>query len=111
MSEKPTEESVAALADTMAVVSSIGSVCELAAVTRFFNGNPNLGTVSGGFDQFTGKPGRKRWNAVGTIVGRGWDDVLSAIEEVMSTPDVDEQASAKAADELAEEREEPEEPK
>lgn len=29
LSEKPTEESVTALANTMAVVSSIGSVCEL----------------------------------------------------------------------------------
>lgn len=36
--------------------------------------------------------------------------MLSAIEEIISTPDVDADASAKAADELAEEREEPEEP-
>src|SRR5215472_10305857 len=39
VSEKPTEESVTALANTLAIVSSIGSVCELAAVMKFFNGN------------------------------------------------------------------------
>ena len=58
-----------ALANTLAVVSSIGSVCELPAVTRFFNGNPNLGLLSGGIEQFTGKAGLKRWSVVGEIVG------------------------------------------
>ena len=55
--EKPTEESVNALAGALAIVSSIGSVCELAAVSKFFNGNPSLGTVSGGIDHFAGKAG------------------------------------------------------
>jgi malonyl-CoA decarboxylase len=50
-------------------------VCELPAVTRFFNGNPNLGLVSGGIEQFTGKAGLKRWSNVGDIVARGWDSV------------------------------------
>ena len=64
VSEKPTEESVNALAEALAIVSSIGSVCELAAVSKFFNGNPSLGTVSGGIDHFTGKAGAKRWNSL-----------------------------------------------
>ncbi|HZC51033.1 MAG TPA: primosomal protein [Mycobacterium sp.] len=110
VSEKPTEESVAALAGTLAIVSSIGSVCELPAVAKFFNGNPSLGTVSGGIDNFTGKAGAKRWDAIGEVIGRSWDDVLSAIDDVVSTPEVDEKLSAKAADELAEELEEPDEP-
>ena len=110
VSEKPTEESVAALAGTLAIVSSIGSVCELPAVAKFFNGNPSLGTVSGGIDNFTGKAGAKRWDAIGEVIGRSWDDVLSAIDDVVSTPEVDEALSAKAADELAEELEEPDEP-
>ncbi|MBB3602416.1 hypothetical protein FHT40_002049 [Mycolicibacterium sp. BK556] len=109
LSEKPTEESVTALANTMAVVSSIGSVCELPTVTRFFNGNPNLGLLSGGFEQFSGKPGLKRWSVVGEIVGRGWDGVLSAIDEVISTPEVDERAAKAAAAELDEPYEEEDE--
>ena len=48
LSDKPTKESVDALAQTLAVVSSLGSVCDLPTVTRFFNGNPNLGWVTGG---------------------------------------------------------------
>jgi hypothetical protein len=106
VSEKPTEESVAALASALAIVSSIGSVCELAAVAKFFNGNPNLGTVSGGIDNFTGKAGAKRWDLIAEVIGRSWDDVLSAIDDIVSTPEVDAALSAKAADELAEELEE-----
>ncbi|OJZ70053.1 primosomal protein [Mycobacterium paraffinicum] len=106
VSEKPTEESVTGLARTLSLVSSIGSVCELPAVSKFFNGNPTLGTVSGGIDHFAGKAGLKRWNAIGEIIGRGWDDVLSAIEGIVTTPEVDEKLSARAADELAEEPEE-----
>lgn len=109
VAEKPTEESVNALAAALAIVSSVGSVCELAPVSKFFNGNPDLGTVSGGIDLFSGKAGHKRWNSIAEIIGRSWDDVLSAVEKMISTPEVDEDASAKAAEELDEEPEEPEE--
>ncbi|ORW50606.1 primosomal protein [Mycobacterium paraense] len=106
VSEKPTEESVAALAGTLAIVSSIGSVCELPAVAKFFNGNPSLGTVAGGIDTFTGKAGQKRWNAIAEVIARSWDDVLGAIDKIVSTPEVDDDDAAKAAEELAEERDE-----
>ncbi|PBA70231.1 protein export chaperone SatS [Mycobacterium avium] len=108
VSEKPTEESVTALAGVLAIVSSIGSVCELAAVSKFFNGNPALGTVSGGIEHFTGKAGAKRWHAIAEIIARGWDDVLGAIDDIATTPEVDETLSAKAEDELAEERDDEE---
>lgn len=102
LAEKPTEASVRSLAGTLAIVSSIGSVCELPAVTRFFNGNPNLGWVSGGLEQFTGRAGRKRWNAVGEIVARSWDGVVNAIDEFVTTPAVDPKLSAAAQAELDE---------
>jgi hypothetical protein len=102
LADKPTEESVNSLTNTLAVVSSIGSVCELPGVTRFFNGNPNLGLVAGGIEQFTGRAGRKRWDTVGEIVARGWDGVLTAIDEIVTTPAVDEGAVAVAAAELDE---------
>lgn len=102
LAEKPTAASVGGLANTLAVVSSLGSVCELPTVTRFFNGNPNLGLVTGGVEQFTGRSGRKRWETVGEIVVRGWGGVLSAIDEIVTTPEVDERAAAAATAELAE---------
>lgn len=102
LAEKPTEESVDALAGTLAVVSSIGSVCELPKVSRFFNGNPNLSLVAGGIDQFTGRAGRKRWSAIGEIFTRGWDGVIEAVDEILTTPEVDQSIAAQAAAELEE---------
>jgi len=102
LAEKPTEASVTALANTLAVVSSIGTVCELPAVTRFFNGNPNLGQVMGGIDQFSGRAGRKRWEAIAQTVGRSWDGVVAAIDEIITTPTVDAGMAERAVAELDE---------
>jgi hypothetical protein len=102
LAEKPTEESVAELARTLAIVSAIGSVCELAAISKFFNGNPVLSSVSGGLDSFSDKVGLRRWDEIGAVVEKGWDKVIDAIDEVISIPDVDSDASAKAEAELEE---------
>src|ERR1700759_2681404 len=102
VSEKPTADTLATLANALTIVSSIGSVCELPAVMKFFNGNPTRGPVSGGIDHFPGKAGLKRWHAIADVVARSWDDVLSAVDEIVSTPDVDSTASDAAAAELAE---------
>jgi hypothetical protein len=109
VAEKPSEETVKELHRTLAIASSIGSVCEMPAVTKFFNGNPVLGTVGGGIEAFAGRPGRKRWAEIEAVIGRGWDNVVDAIDEIVTIPDVDEAASEKAAAELAEPAPEPEE--
>jgi hypothetical protein len=108
VAEKPSEETVKQLHNTLAIASAIGSVCEMPAVTKFFNGNPVLGTVGGGIDSFAGRPGRKRWAEIETVIGRSWDNVVDAIDEIVTIPDVDEAASEKAEAELAEPAPEPE---
>jgi hypothetical protein len=108
VAEKPSEETVKDLHRTLALVSSIGSVCEMPAVTKFFNGNPVLGTVGGGIDAFAGRAGRKRWAEIEAVIGRGWDNVVDAIDEIVTIPDVDEAASEKAEAELAEPAPKPE---
>src|ERR1700752_2912479 len=108
VAEKPSEETIKELHRTLAIASAIGSVCEMPAVTKFFNGNPVLGTVGGGMDAFAGRPGRKRWAEIEAVIGRGWDKVVDAIDEIVSIPDVDESASKKAEAELAEPAPEPE---
>ncbi len=108
VAEKPSEETTKELHRTLALASAIGSVCEMPAVTKFFNGNPVLGTVGGGLDAFAGRPGRKRWAEIEAVIGRGWDNVVDAIDEIVTIPDVDEAASKKAEAELAEPAPEPE---
>ncbi|VEG52187.1 Uncharacterised protein [Mycolicibacterium aurum] len=102
LSQKPTQENVDALHGALAVVSSIGSVCELPAVTKFFNGNPMLGTVGGGAEAFAGRAGRKRWAEIEKVIARGWDKVIEALDEIITIPEVDAAAAAKAQAELDE---------
>lgn len=108
VAEKPTEESVTSLHRTLAIVSAIGSVCELPAVSKFFNGNPMLGSLGAGAESFGGRAGRKRWAEIEAVIGRGWDNVVDAIDEIVSVPEVDDRVSEKAAAELAEPAPEPE---
>ncbi|MGH3582887.1 MAG: protein export chaperone SatS, partial [Mycobacterium sp.] len=102
VAEKPTEESVESVHRALAFVSAIGSVCDLPTITKMFNGNPVLGTIGGGLDAFAGRAGRKRWTEIEAAIGRSWNAVIDAIDELVTTPDVDEAASAKAQKELDE---------
>jgi hypothetical protein len=108
VAEKPSEETVTEVHRTLGIASSIGSVCEMPAVTKFFNGNPVLGTVGGGIEAFAGRPGRRRWSEIETVIGRGWDNVVDAIDEIVTIPDVDAAAAKKAQAELDEPAPEPE---
>jgi hypothetical protein len=107
VAEKPTEDSVAALLGALSIVQAIGSVCDITAVSKLFNGNPVLGSVGGGIDAFEGRAGRKRWTEIEAVIGRSWDGIIDAIDEIVTTPDVDAAASEKAAAELAEPAPEP----
>lgn len=102
VAEKPTEDSVKTLRAALGFVSAIGSVCDLPTVTKMFNGNPVLGTIGGGLDAFSGRAGRKRWAEIEAVIGRAWDGVIDAIDELVTTPEVPAAESAKAEAELAE---------
>ena len=102
VAEKPTEESVAKVLGALSVVQAIGSVCDLIAVSKFFNGNPVLGSLGGGLASFEGRVGRKRWADIEAVINRNWDGVVDSIDGIVTVPDVDAKATEKAEAELAE---------
>ncbi len=103
VADKPTEESVQGLHRALAIVSSIGSVCDLTTISKFFNGNPVVCTLGGGLGSFCGRAGRKRWGEIEAVIGRGWEGVLDAIDEIVTVPEgVDAGAVKKALAELDE---------
>ena len=89
LGENPTESSVDEIDQSFAIARSIGEVCELDTVTKFFNGNPVLAAVTHGMDEFYGREGLKLWKSIRKTVAKGWDDVLDAIQGVITTPPVD----------------------
>ncbi|GAB36584.1 hypothetical protein [Gordonia otitidis] len=111
--EDPTPEVIAELEDALEIVRILGEVCELVTITKFFNGNPILGAVTTGTRNFEGRDGVDLWVRIGRLIAKHWDDVLDAIDDVITTPDVDAATVAIAADELeaaasAEDEDEPE---
>ncbi|ORM25946.1 primosomal protein [Williamsia sp. 1135] len=99
-SEDPTPEVIAKLEDVLEIVRIIGEVCELTAITKFFNGNPILGAVTTGTRNFVGKDGAELWERIGTLIDKRWDDVIDAIDAVITTPEVDAEAVSVAEAEI-----------
>jgi len=99
---KPTADSVTSLRRTLQIVGTIGTVCDVTAVLKFFNGNPSLANLGAGIEAFQGRTGRKRWSEIETAVVRSWQQVLDAIDALVTAPEVDAAAVAKAEAELAE---------
>jgi hypothetical protein len=88
LGDNPTEASVDEIDQSFAIARSIGEVCELDTVTKFFNGNPILAAVTRGMDEFYGRDGLKLWKSIRKTVAKGWDEVLDAIQGVMTTPEI-----------------------
>ncbi|MGL4305600.1 MAG: primosomal protein [Mycobacteriaceae bacterium] len=97
---KPSAEVISELEEILALVASIGEVCELGPITKFFSGNPVLSALAVGPTNFTGRDGRQLWSDIGGAIARNWDKVVDSIDEIMSTPKVDPQAVEIAEDEL-----------
>ena len=100
LGENPTESSVDEIDQSFAIARSIGEVCELDTVTKFFNGNPILAAVTRGMDEFYGRDGLKLWKSIRKTVAKGWDDVLDAIQDVIATPEIDREEVERARRDL-----------
>lgn len=87
-SEDPDPTVVAELEDALEIVRILGEVCELTVITKFFNGNPILGAVTTGTRNFDGREGLDLWVRIGRLIAKHWDDVIDALDDVTSTPDV-----------------------
>ncbi len=99
--DDPTPQNIADLEDALEIVSTLGEVCELNTITKFFNGNPILGAVTAGTRTFAGRDGQDQWVRIARLIAKHWDDVIDALDGVLKTPDVDEAAVAAAEAELA----------
>lgn len=93
-------EVVSQLQDTFDIVSSLGDVCELDTVTKFFD-RPEIATLlQHGAVAFEGDDGDDLWNRIGTAVAADWDAVIDALDALVTTPDVDASIVAEIESEL-----------
>ncbi|HEY3611782.1 MAG TPA: primosomal protein [Pseudonocardiaceae bacterium] len=102
VAEDPDTWVLSELADIVAMVRSLADVCELEQVLEILDSATGFGLLSQGTLPFSGRDGAIVWNELAEVVAEKWDEVLDAIDAVVSEPDVDPAALVTAQTELAE---------
>lgn len=102
VAEPPDTWTLNELAEIVEMARSLAEVCELDTVTEVLEAAEGFDMLAQGTLPFTGKDGQRRWKDLCHVIARRWDEVLDAIDGVMTSPDVDRSAVATAEAELAE---------
>lgn len=80
------------LTDTIAILRSLAEVCGIDAIDDVLDSADGFALLSAGPQAFTGRTGEKLWNEIGAVVAERWDEVVDALDAVVTTPEVDVQA-------------------
>ncbi|WP_436492232.1 primosomal protein [Actinokineospora sp. HUAS TT18] len=99
--EEPDTWTVGELADIVEIVRSLADVCELDEVHDVLNSADGFSVLDQGTLPFTGRDGERLWTDLAETIAERWDEVLDALDSVVTTPSVDETALEKSAEELA----------
>lgn len=89
------------LSDVLVMVRSLAEVCDLDVVREVLDSADGFSLVDSGAVAFIGREGERLWTELATVVSERWDEVLDAIDAVVTTPDIDADALAAAEQELA----------
>ena len=95
---------VGELAEIVGMVRSIAEVCELEVVEEVLDSAPGFALLDQGTLPFVGREGGKLWEQLVDTIAERWDDVIDALDDLVTTPRVDMTALAaaeKEAEELA----------
>jgi hypothetical protein len=100
------------LADIVQIARSLADVCELDKVHEVLDAAEGFALLDQGTIAFSGRDGQRRWDRLCDVVAERWDELLDAVDAVVTTPEVPEDAVSTAEAELAEalESEDSEEP-
>ncbi len=101
VAEAPDIWTLATLTDTVAILRSLAEVCDLEAIDSVLDAAPGFSLLSAGEQAFTGRPGERLWNELGAVVVDRWDEVVDALDGIVTTPDVAADALATAEAEAA----------
>jgi hypothetical protein len=99
---------VGELAEIVGMVRSIAEVCDLEVVEEVLGSAPGFALLDQGTLPFVGREGGKLWQQLVDTIAERWDDVIDALDDLVTTPRVDMAALAaaeKEAEELAAQQE------
>jgi hypothetical protein len=92
---------ISELAEITEMVRTIAEVCELDTVLEVLGAAPGFGLLQQGTLPFAGREGARLWTQLVATIAERWDEVIDALDELVSTPEVDAAALAAAEQEIA----------
>lgn len=101
VAEEPDTWTVGELADIIAMVRSLADVCELEAVHEVLDSSDGFTLLAQGNFPFTGREGERLWTDLAETISERWDEVLDALDVVVTVPEVDAATLDQTTDELA----------
>src|SRR5699024_2978985 len=101
LADKPNSWAISELAEIVNIVRSLADVCDLEGVHEVLDAYEGFSLLEQGKMPFTGREGERLWNELSQAVSENWDTVLDAIDELVMTPEIDDAALDRAAEELA----------
>jgi hypothetical protein len=101
VAEEPDTWTVGELADIIAMVRSLADVCELDAVHQILDSSDSFVLLAQGNFPFTGREGERLWTDLAETISERWDEILDALDVVVTVPEVDAAMLDQTTDELA----------
>lgn len=101
VAEEPDSWTLSELAEAIAIVRSLADVCDLDQVHEVLDTCVAFSLLDQGQLPFSGREGTRLWNDLAKTVSQKWDTVLDALDELVSTPEVDGTALDRTTEELA----------
>jgi hypothetical protein len=100
VAEDPDTWTVGELAEITEMIRSIADVCELDAVNAVLGAAPAFGLLRQGTLPFAGREGQRLWTQMVETIAERWDEVIDALDDIVTTPEVDAAALAAAEKEV-----------
>lgn len=101
VAEDPDNWTIGELYDVVTMIRSLASVCDLEPVHDVLDSAEGFGILNEGLLPFTGREGQRLWTDVATTIAERWDEVLDAIDALITKPELDADAVDAARAELA----------
>ena len=95
VAEDPDTWTLDDLAEVAAMCRSLADVCDLAVVHEVLDATPAFAALTAGPAAFGGRDGAALWAELAEVVDERWDEVVDALDAMISSPEVDEELAAR----------------
>jgi hypothetical protein len=95
VAEEPDTWTVDDLAEVAAMCRSLADACDLEIVHEVLDATPAFASLASGVLAFTGRDGAALWADLAEVVDERWDEVIDALDGMVTVPEVDEELAAR----------------